>query len=171
MRLSDKITYLRKSKSLSQEELASALGVSRQAVSRWETGHNLPDLDILMEMADFYDVDLRELLDGERKGDKMDKEIEETVIKVAEYSNEEKNQLTQKMSVLFSIGIIVIIVYVILQYSGIAENTFYSKIAAIMLGTACGIMTIGFLFTSGYLVRIKRFRNRIFHKKHKEDSI
>lgn len=171
VKIGNLIKELRKEKNYTQEQLAEKLGVSQRTVSRWETGHNLPDLDILMEMADFYDVDLRELLDGERKGDKMDKEIEETVMKVAEYSNEEKKQLTRKMSVLFSIGIIVIIVYVILRYSGMADNVFYSKIAAVMLGTACGIMTIGFLFTSGYLVRIKRFRNRLFHKKHKEDSI
>ena len=171
VKIGNLIKELRKEKNYTQEQLAEKLGVSQRTVSRWETGHNLPDLDILMEMADFYDVDLRELLDGERKGDKMDKEIEETVMKVAEYSNEEKNQLTRKMSVLFSIGIIVIVVYVILRYSGMADNVFYSKIAAVMLGTACGIMTIGFLFTGGYLVRIKRFRNRLVHKKHKGDSI
>lgn len=47
-------------------------------------------------MADYYDVDLRELLDGERKSEKMNKELEETVMKVAEYNNEEKNRLTKK---------------------------------------------------------------------------
>ena len=50
----------------------------------------MPDLDILVEMADYYDVDLRELLDGERKSEKMNKDLEETVLKVADYSNDEK---------------------------------------------------------------------------------
>lgn len=49
----------------------------------------MPDLDILIEMANFYDVDIRESLDGERKSEKMNKEMEETVLKVADYSNEE----------------------------------------------------------------------------------
>lgn len=74
---------LRKEKGLTQEQLAEQFHVSRRTVSRWETGSNLPDLDILMEMADYYEVDLRELLDGERKSEKMNKELEETVLKVA----------------------------------------------------------------------------------------
>ena len=75
---------LRKEKGLTQEQLADKTGVARRTVSRWETGTNLPDLDILIELSDFYDVDLRDLLNGERKIKKMDKEMEETVLKVAE---------------------------------------------------------------------------------------
>lgn len=64
---------LRNEKNLTQEQLAEKLGVSRRTVSRWETGSNMPDLDLLIEMADHYEVDLRELLDGERKSEKMNK--------------------------------------------------------------------------------------------------
>lgn len=74
---------LRKEKGLTQEQLAQAFRVSRRTVSRWETGSNLPDMEILIEMADFYDVDLREILDGQRRDGKMNKELEETVRKVA----------------------------------------------------------------------------------------
>ena len=63
---------LRKEKGLTQEQLAETLNVSRRTVSRWETGSNLPDLDLLAEMSDLYQVDLRELLDGERKNDAAD---------------------------------------------------------------------------------------------------
>ena len=56
---------LRNEKNLTQEQLAEVFGVSRRTVSRWETGSNMPDLTLLVEMADYYDVDLRELLDGE----------------------------------------------------------------------------------------------------------
>ena len=48
----------RKEKSITQEQLAEMLGVTNRSVSRWETGSNLPDLDILIEMADYYDVEL-----------------------------------------------------------------------------------------------------------------
>ena len=88
---------LRNERNYTQEQLAEKFGVSRRTISRWETGSNMPDLDLLVEMADYYDVDLRELLDGERKSEKMDKELEETVLKVADYSNEQKRKLT-KMS-------------------------------------------------------------------------
>ena len=84
------IKTLRNEKRLTQEQLSEQFGVSRRTVSRWETGSNVPDLDILVEMADYFEVDLRELLDGERKKEKMDKELKETVLKVADYSNIEK---------------------------------------------------------------------------------
>ena len=75
---------LRNEKNLTQERLAERFNTTRRSVSRWETGSNLPDIDILIEMSDYYDVDLREILDGERKNEKMNQETKETVIKVAE---------------------------------------------------------------------------------------
>ena len=63
------IKELRKEQKLTQEALAEKFGVARRTVSRWETGSNMPDLDILIEMADFFNVDLREILDGERNFD------------------------------------------------------------------------------------------------------
>ena len=58
---------LRKEKGITQEELAEKLGVSGRTVSRWETGTNMPDISLLVEIADFYEVDVRELIEGERK--------------------------------------------------------------------------------------------------------
>ena len=81
---------LRKEKDVTQEQLAETLNVSRRTVSRWETGSNMPDLDILIEMADYYNVDIRELLDGERRSEQMNQEMKETVLKAADYINEEK---------------------------------------------------------------------------------
>ena len=97
---------LRKEKGLTQEQLAEQFNVSRRSVSRWETGSNLPDVDILIEMADYYEVDLRELIDGERKSEKMNEELKETVLKVAEYSNEEKKRSTRIVLILYATGIL-----------------------------------------------------------------
>ena len=69
---------LRKEKNLTQEELSEKLGVSRRSVSRWETGNTLPDLDLLIELSDFYDVDLRDMLTGKTEDASMDKELKET---------------------------------------------------------------------------------------------
>ena len=92
---------LRKSKNLTQEDLSEKLGVSRRSVSRWETGNNLPDLDLLIELADFYDVDLRDMLTGHTEDASMDKELKETALMVAEYSNEEKLKVTRRFHVMF----------------------------------------------------------------------
>ena len=70
----------RKSQSMTQEQLAEKIGVSRRTISRWETGNNMPDLDVLVELADFYSVDLREILNGERRNECMDQEMKETVL-------------------------------------------------------------------------------------------
>ena len=56
MNLQDKIIKLRKSHALSQEELAERLGVSRQAVSKWESGQSLPDIDKIILISDFFGV-------------------------------------------------------------------------------------------------------------------
>ena len=63
---------LRAEKGLTQEQLAEKMLVSSRTVSRWETGANLPDLSVLLEIADFYGVELRELLDGERRTHTME---------------------------------------------------------------------------------------------------
>lgn len=81
---------LRNKKGITQEAFAEELGVSGRTVSRWETGSNMPDLDILIQIADYYDVEIREVLEGERKSENMNKELEETVLKVADYSNKER---------------------------------------------------------------------------------
>ena len=56
MRFEEKIVELRKAKGLSQEELAEQLGVSRQAVSRWELGQTLPDISNLLQLCELFGV-------------------------------------------------------------------------------------------------------------------
>ena len=63
---------LRNEKKLTQEQLAEHFNVSSRTVSRWETGKNLPDISLLVEIADFYDVDVREIIEGGRKSEMMD---------------------------------------------------------------------------------------------------
>mgnify|MGYP002508623141 CR=1 FL=1 len=72
------IAALRKENQMTQEQLAQKLGVSNRSVSRWENGSNMPDLSMLVEIADYYDVEIREILDGERKSENMMKEEKET---------------------------------------------------------------------------------------------
>lgn len=70
---------LRKEKGLTQEQLAEQLNVSQRTVSRWETGSNMPDLDVLLQLTDYYEIDLRALLNGKRVNAKMMQETKETV--------------------------------------------------------------------------------------------
>lgn len=67
MTLGEKICTLRTGKGLSQEDLAAKLEVSRQSVSKWETGQSVPDLEKIIKLADLFGVNVDELVrEGER---------------------------------------------------------------------------------------------------------
>ena len=67
MTLGEKILALRTQKEMSQEELAAALEVSRQSVSKWETDQSVPDLDKIIRLADLFGVTVDQLVrEGER---------------------------------------------------------------------------------------------------------
>ncbi len=159
------IKELRKEKNLTQEELAEKFGVARRTVSRWETGSNMPDLDILIEMADFYDVDLREILDGERKSEKMEKELKETVLKVAEYSNEEKRKSTRMILVFFVVGIVALLCNLIMEYMGLVMTPFIGFVKGFSIGIALGVMILGILYATGTMTKVCAFKKRMLGKE------
>jgi transcriptional regulator with XRE-family HTH domain len=97
---------LRTEKGLTQEQFAEIVMVSNRTVSRWENGNNMPDLDILIQIFDYYEIDLRELLDGERKSENMNKELEENVLKAVEYTNCETERYTKRVHRLLLVGAI-----------------------------------------------------------------
>ena len=63
MRFCDKLPKLRKENNLSQEQLADRLGVSRQAVSKWESGSSYPDMDKMIQICNILNCTLEDLLD------------------------------------------------------------------------------------------------------------
>ncbi len=115
------LKHLRKEKGLTQEQLAEQFYVSSRTVSRWETGSNMPDLDMLIELADFYAVDIREIIDGKRKSENMNNETKETLLKVAEYADTEKRKLKSKMLNL-SIATFIFLVIFCLSDTGIFNS-------------------------------------------------
>lgn len=155
------IKELRKEKGLTQEQLAEQFNVSRRTVSRWETGSNLPELDILIEMADYYEVGIRELLNGERKSEDMSKELEETVLKVAEYSNEDKIKVTKRMHLLFIGGAAAAILYLILVFTDHADNFW----GGLCLGIQSGMMIVGLVMTSKYAAKIRACKMRVLNRR------
>ena len=159
---------LRKEKELTQEQLAEHFNVSRRSVSRWETGKTLPDVDILIEMADYYEIDLRELLDGERKSEGVNEEIKETVLKVAEYTTQEKDVKRKKLNKCFIIGGICFLLVILNHQFGVLTMIFNNPIDDFMAGTltSLGILFefIGF-YNNNHEISLKQRKQELFMKK------
>ena len=163
------LQLLRKENGFTQEELAEKLNVSRRTVSRWETGTNMPDLDILMELSDLYEVDLRDILSGERKSERMNEELKETVLQVADYSNEEKTRLLRRMHWLFIAGLIGFATFLVITYLGLDKTSPYEGIGSFGLGIAFGMVILGAVFTSKYAAKIRKFKLRLLGKTMQDD--
>lgn len=107
------IAQKRKEKNLTQVQFGELLGVTSKTVSRWENGHYMPDLALLIPMSEILEITLNELLNGE------DLTIEEAAVKAEDsiantidYSNREIKKLRRKYVgvILGTIGVIVIII-------------------------------------------------------------
>lgn len=153
---------LRLEKALTQEQLAEKFNVSRRTVSRWETGSNLPDIDILIEMADFYGLELREILDGERKSDNMNKETEETVIKVAQLSSEENLKVNRRMNLVFIAGTVAAVIFAVLFLSDRADNFF----GGLSLGFTAGMPILGVIMTGKNAAKLRELKLRLLRRGH-----
>lgn len=64
MNIAERIQHLRKTKGISQEQLADDIGVSRQAVSKWESIQSVPDIDRIILLADYFNVSTDYILRG-----------------------------------------------------------------------------------------------------------
>lgn len=107
---------LRKEKELTQEQLAEKFGVSSRSVSRWENGNTMPELGILVELADYYEVDIKEIIDGERKSESMKKEEKETLRKVADYAEVEKKLVVKRRCIVTFVCTLVFALSIMIGY-------------------------------------------------------
>ena len=156
---------LRNEKNLTQEQLAENFYVSGRIVSRWETGRNLPDITVLIELADFFEVDLRELLDRERKKEDMGRELKETALKVADYSSEETIRIIRRLHMFSWIGVLAFAVFLALETLGLTDSGYTEAIASFCTGLAFGILLTAVLFTSRHIGKIRAFKKKLL--KHK----
>lgn len=95
IRLGEKIRTLRKAKNISQEVLAQYLGVSFQAVSKWEKGDTMPDVMMIPAIASFFDVSTDELFDFNRLD--AERKVQQACWDIAKYRNEEPERAEQEL--------------------------------------------------------------------------
>lgn len=102
MKFGDNLKQIRKSKKISQEELADKLGVSRQSVSKWETGENYPTMQNIVCLCDIFRCKMNDLVHESFEDiDFMDKEIKMSVVKLNE---EEQKRMKTLSKILYLIG-------------------------------------------------------------------
>ncbi|MBQ8247721.1 MAG: helix-turn-helix transcriptional regulator [Lachnospiraceae bacterium] len=151
---------LRKQKGITQEELAEQLNVSGRTVSRWETGNNMPDISILIELAELYDVSIPEIVNGERKNESMNEEVKEVAQSLSDYADLEKENMLKEVRSLSITGVVALLLYGVLGICDISETYF-------MLGTLstyCLVLVIIspimiLFYTSGLISKVKKRKN------------
>ncbi len=155
---------LRNEKAITQSELGEHLGVSNRSVSRWENGTTMPDFDLLMEMAQYYGVEVGEILAGERRASEDTEKSEELMLRIAEYNNVEKNFFSKRMCAMFLIAIIGMLVYMIIDLSGYSEVEPFESIVSAVLGFIWGTLITGLLYSSRYIVKLKNAKIRLLSR-------
>ena len=148
---------LRKEKQLTQEQLAERFGVTNRSVSRWETGSNMPDLSILVELADFYDVDIRDIIDGERKGEDMNKEEKERLQLVADYAETEKNTLLMRLRIISIVGLVSLIAGLTMMVISRDNNLpIDDYLMGALMGVAIGALLVAVFYSTGVLENMRK---------------
>lgn len=157
------IKELRKEKNMTQKDLAKKIGLTDKAISKWERGLSFPDITMLGSLAEIFDVDVTEILNGERGKEKISKEdiekkIEEAVEKVT--LKKEKRERRIKIfkrtvgiisCVLFVLSFILQIVYLFVLKP--RDYVYASDILFYIINEII-IITLGLIFLT--LVNIKK---------------
>lgn len=155
------LKILRKEKELTQEQLAEILHVSGRTISRWETGINMPDLSILIQIAEFYDVEIKEILDGERKGGIiMDKELKETLTKVADYNTLEKEKTAKIGNIAFGVTFAICVLMIVVQLIMTGDLSVVAGETAILF--AGGVFYLGVMIYHGLWENGSKLKNTPF---------
>ena len=148
---------LRKEKNLTQEQAAEQLGVSNRTVSRWETGTNMPDISLLLEIAELYSVSIPELIEGERKSEKMNEEAKEVAARMSDYAETEKTTILKNITTESLLGVCALVVLMVLELLGIRSFSQLTEVVFLYCQVFVYVSVVMvFLHASGLLYKFKR---------------
>lgn len=152
------LKQLRKEKELTQGELAEKLNVSNRSVSRWETGNTLPDISILIELAEYYEVDIKEIIDGERKSEDMNEEAKELMDKVVDYTSKDKEIILEKAQKYSGIAGITLLTGMTLAVFDFSNS--FQEIIEILFGTTLILIIAVWLLCSGKAAEMNKEKTK-----------
>lgn len=114
MKFNEKLLDLRKKKGLSQDEMGYELGVSRQTISKWESGQSYPDFQKLVLISDYFELSLDELIKGVDIQEVRDKDISAKQMNALSHNVEEvKEYFTQIKKWSVALGWFMIISFIV----------------------------------------------------------
>ena len=156
------IKELRKEKRLTQEQLAEKLNVSGRTVSRWETGTNMPDISLLTELAEFFDVSIPEIIDGERKSENMNQEVRETANKMADYASAEKENIIKNVRNQSLLGVCALVIIAILELAMPTGRSLIADTIHLYCETLVYVSVVMICFVStGLLFKLKKGKKEL----------
>ena len=133
------IARLRKSKNMTQQQLADKIGVSFKTISKWENGRGMPDLSTLKPLSDELGITINELLNGEEiKKEEYLNKLEENMIATIDYSDKKINDNEKKL------GIIILIIGFIISLASVSIFSSESSWSSIFSVVGIIVSTIGF---------------------------
>ena len=157
------IKELRKEKNMTQKELAEKIGLTDKAISKWERGLSFPDITILNSLSEVFDVDVSEILNGERGKEKISKEdIEKKIEEAVEKVTLKKEKRERRIKIFKrTVGIISCILFALtfllqIGYLFVLKPHSYEYISDILfyIINEIIIITLGLIFLT--LVNIKK---------------
>jgi transcriptional regulator with XRE-family HTH domain len=155
---------LRKEQEITQEQLAEKLNVSGRTISRWETGRSMPDISLLSELAEFFGVSIPEIINGERKSEKMNEEVKEVAEKLSDYALAEKETIIKQIRSISIPGVCALAVYGILDYTGLcSQNELFEKIYLYCQTLVFVTVILVPIYATGGLNKIQRKHDTLFH--------
>lgn len=105
------ISEKRKELKLTQAQLAEKLGVTDKTVSRWENGNYMPDLSLLQQLSKELNVNINELLSGEKiSSEEYQQKLEENIINTIDYSNKKLDTFKTVIAIISTIFSIVVLI-------------------------------------------------------------
>ena len=151
---------LRREKGITQEQLAEELGVSGRTISRWENGNNMPDISLLVEIAEYFDVSIPEIIKGERKSEDMKEEAKEVAETMSDYAKTEKEQLVKSIRNMSLIGLAALLVYFVLDVTGVYDRNNLLRYAYGISEALIYVTVLMFpLYTTGLLSKLRISRS------------
>ena len=151
---------LRREKGITQEQLAEELGVSGRTISRWENGNNMPDISLLVEIAEYFDVSIPEIIKGERESEDMKEEVKEVAEIMSDYAKTEKEQLVKSIRNMSLIGLAALLVYFVLDVTGVYDRNNLLRYAYGISEALIYVTVLMFpLYTTGLLSKLRISRS------------